>query len=452
MALRMNSKLSSPDRFALFAQRYCGLRLEPFQRLIVEEVFADRRELLVLLARGNGKTSLMAAAGVFSLLSTTEPAIYVCAASRDQARLLFDTAKRMVRGHPELERRITPRYSELRVDGGFLRIIASDAPLAHGLTPSLVLVDELHAHRDGELYEAMRTSMLKRPGARMVTISTAGADPEGVLGRLRARALAQPQVSRAGPLTRAVGRAMAMLEWAVADDWDGKDLGTVKDANPASWITLDGLAEQREAVADIAFRRFHCNQWAASGQHWLPIGAWAKCADPTAKILPGERIFVGVDVGGERSASAVCWVTEDLRVDCKVFHGDRAVLACADLVRSLAETFSIAECSFDPWRFEAPALELAERGIPIVAFPQSHARMSPASERLHAAIVEGRVKHPDKADLNAHVRQAVAEDTPRGWRISKAKSRDNIDAVVALAMAVEAAETPVPATEFLGWL
>jgi hypothetical protein len=44
-----------------------------------------------------------------------------------QARLLFETAKRMVRGHPELERRITPRYSELRVDSGFLRVIASDA-------------------------------------------------------------------------------------------------------------------------------------------------------------------------------------------------------------------------------------------------------------------------------------------------------------------------------------
>jgi hypothetical protein len=31
-------------------------------------------------------------------------------------------------------------------------------------------------------------------------------------------------------------------------------------------------------------------------------------------------------------------------------------------VRELAETFTIAEVSFDPWRFEAPALELAERG------------------------------------------------------------------------------------------
>jgi hypothetical protein len=54
--------------------------------------------------------------------------------------------------------------------------------------------------------------------------------------------------------------------------------------------------------------------------------------------------------------------------------------------------------------------------------------------------------------LNAHVRQAIARDTPRGWRIDKLKSRDNIDACVALAMAVEAAEAPVAEVEFIGWL
>ena len=118
----------------------------------------------------------------------------------------------------------------------------------------------------------------------------------------------------------------------------------------------------------------------------------------------------------------------------------------------LAETYSIASVLFDPWRFEAPALELAERGIPVEAFPQSHARMSPASERLHAAIVEGRLQHPDNPDLNAQVRQAVARDTPRGWRIDKLKSRDNIDAVVALAMAVESAENKPAPVELLGWL
>lgn len=80
-----------------------------------------------------------------------------------------------------------------------------------------------------------------------------------------------------------------------------------------------------------------------------------------------------------------------------------------------------------------------------------HDRTS-ASERLHAAIVERRLSHLDDPALNAHVRQAIARDTPRGWRIDKLKSRENIDAVVALAMAVEAAEAPTPTVELLGWL
>ena len=54
----------------------------------------------------------------------------------------------------------------------------------------------------------------------------------------------------------------------------------------------------------------------------------SECAGD-ATIGPGERVWVGVDVGGERSASAVVWVTQDLRVGCQVFTGDEAVLAVA---------------------------------------------------------------------------------------------------------------------------
>jgi len=265
---------SPPERFAAFAGLFCGLDLEAFQHVIAREVFTARRELLVTMPRGNGKTSLLAALGLYKLLSTPNPEIYCCAASRDQARLLLDIAKRMIRGSADLERRITSRYSELRANGGYLKVIASDAPLAHGLTPSFVIVDELHAHRDAELYLAMATSLLKRPDAQMVTISTAGWDVDGPLGRVRARALALPDVTREGPLTRAVGPSLAMLEWSAPEDWDGEDLAPVLAANPASWITLEGLEQQRQALPDLAFRRYHANQWTSAESAWLPAGAW----------------------------------------------------------------------------------------------------------------------------------------------------------------------------------
>ncbi len=441
---------SRVDRFAGFA-RLCGLRLAEFQRGIVEEAFSDRRELLVLLPRGNGKTTLFAALAVWELLTTPDAAVYCAAASRDQARLLFETARKMSAGHPEIDRLVTARHAELRARGGFLRVLASDAPKVHGLSPTLALVDELHAHRDAELYLALRTAMLKRAGARMVTISTAGSDADGPLGRLRARALAQPHVERTAALTTAYGPTLAMLEWSVADDEDADDMRIVKAANPAGWITQEGLAEQRAALPDGAFRRYHANTWTVGEQHWLPPGAWQACSDDYT-VEPGERVWVGVDVGGERSASAVVWVTEDLRVGCAVFHGNEAVLACRARVEELAREYAVVEVAYDPWRFQQSALELQERGVLVVEFPQSNARMGPASERLHAAIVERRLKHPGDPKLTAHVMAAVAKDTPRGWRIDKTTSRVNIDACVALAMAVERAEQRPPPVELLGWI
>src|SRR5215211_1120609 len=293
----VNSTPSRSDRFAAFAGQFCGLTLEPFQRTIAREVFSARRELLVTMPRGNGKTSLLAALALFKLLSTREPEIYACAASREQARLLLDIAKKMIRGSADLERRITSRYSELRANGGYLKVIASDAPLAHGLTPSFVIVDEQHAHKDAELYLAMATSLLKRPDAQMVTISTAGWDVDGPLGRLRTRALALPQVERTGPLTGAVGPSLAMLEWSAPEDWDGEDLEPVAAANPASWITAEGLEQQRQALPDLAFRRYHANLWTAAETSWLPAGAWQACIGEP-HFTEGERIWVGVDVGG----------------------------------------------------------------------------------------------------------------------------------------------------------
>ncbi len=85
-------------------------------------------------------------------------------------------------------------------------------------------------------------------------------------------------------------------------------------------------------------------------------------------------------------------------------------------------------------------------------FPQTNARLCPASETLFASIVERRLKHPDDPVLNRHVRTAIARPTPRGWRLDKPQTRQQIDACIALAMGVEAAERrPVP-TEVVGWL
>lgn len=442
-------------RFASFC-RGVGYELEPFQRKIARAAFAPERELLVLLPRGNGKTTLMAALAVHHLLTVQRPAVYCAASSREQARILWESAAEFAR-HPSIASRITVRHLELRVGGGVMRVLAADALKIHGLTPSLVLLDEYHAAPTDDVYLALRTALLKRRDARMAVISSAPEDAATPLGRLRARGLAQPHVTRRGALTEAHGESLRMLQWAVPYDVIATPAQALR-ANPASWITLDALREQHEAVSEHAWLRYHCNRLPGRERAWLPGGAWQACAG-TPHFEPGERVTIGCDLGGgERSTSTVVWVSEPhddgtRHVGCAIYDGDSSASDASELVRELAERFTLQEVAADPWQANLLLEALEQRGITAVAYPQSDSRMQPASERLYHAIIEQRLIHDGDSELAAHIHAATAKTTRRGWRLHR-PGAEPIDAAVALAIALDRAEQHVDASpaQLLGWL
>ncbi|MEJ7826311.1 MAG: hypothetical protein WKF48_12830 [Solirubrobacteraceae bacterium] len=78
--------------------------------------------------------------------------------------------------------------------------------------------------------------------------------------------------------------------------------------------------------------------------------------------------------------------------------------------------------------------------------------MIPASQRLHAAIVERRLTLPDDPQLARHATNTIARHSRRGWRIDKPNPRAHNDAMIALCMAVERAEHRPEPIELLGWL
>ncbi|HEY6637272.1 MAG TPA: hypothetical protein VIZ61_06275 [Solirubrobacterales bacterium] len=92
--------MNEVDRFADFF-RMLGYELEDFHRLIVAEVFSPPRETLILIPRANGKFTLLAGVGLWSLLRGKGSQIVVGAASREQAATLFDVARSMAQ-HPEV--------------------------------------------------------------------------------------------------------------------------------------------------------------------------------------------------------------------------------------------------------------------------------------------------------------------------------------------------------------
>jgi hypothetical protein len=120
------------------------------------------------------------------------------------------------------------------------------------------------------------------------------------------------------------------------------------------------------------------------------------------EFTPGEDVWAGCDVGGERSASAVVWINERLHVGCAIYHGDEGVLECVDKARELAGEFNLREFAYDPWRLTQGALELEREGITVTAWPQTDVRMVPASGALYRAIVERRLTLPDTAELRQH--------------------------------------------------
>jgi len=294
------------------------------------------------------------------------------------------------------------------------------------------------------------TGLVKRPDSKLLIISTAAAQLDSPLGRMRARALAQPSTKRKGAVVEAAGDPV-WLEWSLPDEADLDDMRAVKAANPAPWITVADLRRQRAAVPEAAFAQFHACRWGIGEGSWLPAGAWQACVGaPT--FTDGEAVWIGVDVGGERSASAVVWINAGLHVGVGIYHGGGGVLDCVELVRELAQQYAVREVVFDPWRFGQAAQELERERIPVLQFPQTDVRMIPASARLHAAIVQHRLTLPDDPQLARHAADAIAKHSRRGWRIDKPSPRTHIDAMSALCMAVERAEHEDAPVELLGWL
>jgi len=339
----------------------------------------------------------------------------------------------------------------------------------------LAVEDAVHAHQRAKLerYGEM-TFMVLRParyldetetvefgevhvfaGPRFVITLRHGESPD--LQEVRRSLEARPELLARGP----VSVVHAIMD-RVVDDYAPVVAGIENDIDEivdqvfgeggdASWITLEALQEQREAVPELAFRRFHANQWTERESHWLPPGAWQACVgQPT--FTDGEPVWVGVDVGGDKSASAVVWINARHHVGCEIFHGDQGVLDCLDLIRELAGRYDLREVLYDPWRFGQAAQELERERIVVTAFPQNDTRMVPASLRLYEAVVQQRLVLPDNAELRQHMGNTIARHNRRGWRLDKPSLDQPNDSIIAMCMAVEAMENQPEPAQLLAWL
>jgi phage terminase large subunit-like protein len=402
------------------------------------------------------KSTTAALIALHHVLSVPRASVYVGAASKPQAAIIGQIVRDYAE-HPAIRELLTLRHDHVRFGDRHgptvLSIVPSDGAQNFGWRfPTLLIGDEVWSWSDREpsLWTAMLSSLIKNPDCKLLAISTAPASADSPLGRLRDRALASPSVRRRGAELEAWGDGLRWLELSVPDDVSADDFRAAAAANPLR--TVAQLRAQAARISPLAFQQFHLNRSNVGRARWLPAGAWQARRDEY-EVAADEPLTLGVDIGGSRSATAVVGVTDDLRVaTVDVLQGDEAVLDAVEVIRRMARERRVRQVVYDPMRFSSEALRLArELRLTMVEWPQHETRMTICSENLHRTIVEGRLRHRGDRLLDLHVANAEAKPTPRGWRLVKRAEGAQIDAVIALAMAVENAEVRTQRSSRVHW-
>lgn len=140
--------------------------------------FRKYREAFIVVARKNGKSTLLSAIGLYMLFADGEGGAQVCcvASKKDQAKIVFEEAKNMVSQSKLLKKHIRKRKSDLYVDLTFSTFepLASDSNTLDGLNVHCGILDEVHAWKDRNVYDVTKQSMGTRQQPLLVSISTAG--------------------------------------------------------------------------------------------------------------------------------------------------------------------------------------------------------------------------------------------------------------------------------------
>ena len=437
--------------------------LEPFQRTMLADFFAGSPELLILLPKKNSKSTTLGALAIFHLLTTPDADCIVVAASREQAEIILRQARGFVRRSPAIADRLLIKQREIVYPDhdGRIQVRASDVDTVDGWLGTLALIDELHRHKSPDLYGILRDGLGGR-GGQMVTISTAGGDQNSVLWRMRQAAL-NAGFTREGAYTRAGTDSFVLHEWSLTAEDDLDDIDLVKTANPLAAMSVERLRERHDSPSMTPWQwaRFACNVWTQGEEAWLPIGVWDRCTEP-GSIADGAPVWLGVDLGLKHDSAAIVAIAAEgelHRAEAEIIvpptDGTNLDIGAVEAaVRRAAARWDVQAVAYDPWRFERSAQILGDEGLLMIEHPMTNARMAPESEALHEAIMAGKIIHGGEGDFAAHVNAGVPTETERGWRLTKRKAKDKIDALIALLMAydlaVSGAEPEPVSTIFIG--
>lgn len=166
--------------------------LELWQKALVSATFGfvdkdglrQYRELILIVARKNGKSALGSALALYMLFADDEAGaeIYSAATRKDQAKIIWNEAVKMIKKSPALKRRSKCLVSEIKsfMNEGSFRPLSSDSNSLDGLNVHAALLDEIHAWKTTDLYDVIVDGKTARDQPLTIITSTAGTVRESI--------------------------------------------------------------------------------------------------------------------------------------------------------------------------------------------------------------------------------------------------------------------------------
>lgn len=465
--------------------------LEAWQQFVLWNLFGWRcedgtrrfRTSYLEVARKNGKTTLAAGLGLYLLLADGEPGaeIYSAATKRDQARLSHAEATRMAKASAPIRKEVKVVRDNIHIPDTASKFepLGADSDTMDGLNVHAALVDELHAHKDRGVWDVLETATGSRRQPLMFAITTAGYDRQSLCYQMHE--YTERILSGVVEDDSFFGMIYTLDE---GDDWEDEEVWVKANPNlgvSKKWEQMrQGATRAKNIPTGLnAFLRKELDVWTSAETKWANMDAWRACSGAVdAEGLRGRTCYGGLDLSSNIDVTAFLLVFppeangDDFKVLCRFFipednmvervRLDRVpydVWVRQGLVQATpgnvvdtdyilhqidqdAQAYDVAEIAFDRWGAVHIQTQLQEMGGEdwVVQFGQGYASMSGPMKELEKLILNGRLAHGNNPVLTWMADNLVAKMDPAGnIKPDKEKSREKIDGMVALIMALDRA-------------
>jgi phage terminase large subunit-like protein len=329
-----------PQIKGIWARRKELVKLEDWQVFILACLFGWKRKedgrrrfrtAYLEVARKNGKSTLLAIIALFLLTLDGEAGaeVYSAATTRDQAKIVFETAKQMALREPEFRSRFGVEVLKHTVSvedtASKLEALSAEANTLDGLNVHGGIVDELHAHRTREVWDVLETATGSRDQSLLVAITTAGTNRAGICyeQRIYSTKLLNAVLHRHDGLGYKVEGDAAEDDtyfcaiYTIDDEDDWADESVWRKANPNWGVSVypDDLRRKAKKAVQMAsaapnFQTKHLNVWVNADSAWMDMRAWQRQAAPEPEDLETWQCSIGVDLASKTDIAAVVRIHE----------------------------------------------------------------------------------------------------------------------------------------------